>query len=230
MPSLSIRGLPPLLRRAIAPAALVLSCALGASGCAGPAPSPERSEIERIADRAIRRADSERIAELERQVALLRADLRHAEESLVTAESGLRGSQTRADAVTALADARIQVRRGADAAPWRSREIEEADEKLEEASQQIQAGHFGAAVFFVYRAERIAQQLQHEGKVVRANPSARFVAGERVNVRSGPSTRDAVVTVVTEGTPVLPERFQEPWALVRVVSGPVGWIHTSLLR
>ena len=65
---------------------------------------------------------------------------------------------------------------------------------------------------------------------MRANSKVRFVTASRVNLRSGPSTDESVVTVVTEGAPVFPERIEGPWALVRVLSGPVGWIHTSLLR
>lgn len=226
--------LPP--RRRPRPLLLALLGVLGVTAaCSSPPPPapPERSdeqEMARLADQVKRKAESERIEELERQVARLQADLRHAEESLVSAESGLRGSQTRADAVTSLADARIQVRRGAEAAPWRQDEIAEAEDKLREADVQIGDGHFGAAVFFVYRAERLAQQLQREGELVRANPSTRFVAAKLVNLRSGPSTSDPVVTTVSEGTPVMPERFEEPWALVRTVTGPVGWIHSALLR
>ena len=150
MPSRRRTTTPP-ARPALALLTAALLAAFVSPGCSSPPPD-QPSEMDRLADLVLRRAETDRIEELERQVERLRADLRHAEESLVTAESGLRGSQTRADAVTALADARIQVRRGADAATWRRAEIGEAQAKLEEADAQIADEHFGAAVFFVYRA------------------------------------------------------------------------------
>ena len=47
---------------------------------------------------------------------------------------------------------------------------------------------------------------------------------------AGPSTRERIVEILIETTPVFPERSQRNWVLVRTPSGIVGWIHTSLLR
>jgi len=54
-----------------------------------------------------RRAEVDRAAGLEAEVERLRADLRQAEDALILAESGLRGTYTRADAVSQLAESRI---------------------------------------------------------------------------------------------------------------------------
>lgn len=177
-----------------------------------------------------RRAQVDRASRLEAEIQRLRADLRQAEEALVLAESGLRGDHTRADAVSSLAEARIQVERAATLAPWRTNMVAEARGKLEEADNQIQQEHFGAALFFVYRSTRIAELLQREARVVRDRPGTRYVRASRANLRAGPSTTDSVVGVLTEGTPVFPERRKEAWTLVRETSGSVGWVHESLLR
>lgn len=177
-----------------------------------------------------RRAEVERIERLEAEVERLRADLRQAEEALVLAESGLRGTHSRADAVSSVAEARIQVERAASLAPWRKQAIAEARAKLDEADRQIAVGHFGAALFFVYRAGRLGEQLEQEAEGVRRRPGTLYVRAERVNLRAGPSTDDEVVDVLTEGTPVFPERTRPPWTLVRVGSGSVGWVHRNLLR
>ena len=97
------------------------SLALGALACQSPGPGRTRSwwfsgkgdggaesrqEIE-----VYRRAEAERIEFFEREIARLREDLARAEASIVAMESGLRGSQSRADAVSAIAEARIALDR-----------------------------------------------------------------------------------------------------------------------
>ena len=175
------------------------------------------------------RALLDRADRLEAEVQRLRADLHRAEEALVLAESGLRGSHSRADAVSSLAEVRIKVERAAQTAPWRADAIDEARVKLEEADRQIAAGHFGAALFFVYRTARIAEHLESEARTVRGRPGTLYVRAASVNLRAGPSTDDAVIRVLGQGTPVFPERTRDAWTLVRIASGSVGWVHGDLL-
>lgn len=215
----------------------VVSALVFALGCAGesgpvepqPPAAPVRSVAPVIDVEIYRRAEAERAARLAREVERLKADLRQAEEALVMAESGLRGSHSRADAVSRLAEVRIQVERAAKAAPWRSHTILEAQKKIEDATRQVEAGHFGAALFFVYRAERIASNLEAEADQVYGDPGTRFVRLEHVNLRSGPSTTNSVLAVLSLGTPVFPESHGRGWVLVRTANGTLGWIHASLL-
>ncbi len=192
---------------------------------------PQTQPADEPIDVAVyRRAEVDRAARLEAELRRLRADLRRAEEALVLAESGLRGSHSRADAVSSLAESRIQVERAAEHAPWRTESIAEARGKLDEADRQIAEGHFGAALFFVYRANRIAEELEREGMSVRRRPGTLYVRTAHANLRAGPSTQEKVIGVLSHGTPVFPERIRNPWTLVRVSSGSVGWVHRSLLR
>ena len=154
-----------------------------------------------------------------------------AEDALVSAESGQRGNHTRADAVSSLAEARIQIERAARSAPWRSGEIGEARTKLDDADAQIQNGNFSAAIFFVYSAKRIAAELEREADLFDGAENARFVRGQRVNLRSGPSTDERVVQVLAQGTPVYAEGDGESWSPRPAPSaGTSGWIHGSLLE
>jgi hypothetical protein len=207
--------------------------ALLSLACAAPPkvepPPPPRVEAPVIDVEIYRRAAQKRADRLAREVERLKADLRQAEEALVMAESGLRGSHSRADAVSRLAEVRIQIDRAAKAAPWRAQAIEEANLKIEDASRQVQAGNFGAALFFVYRAERIASNLESEADQVYGSASTRFVRGQRVNLRAGPSTMASIIDVLTSGTPVFPESRERGWVLVRTADGRLGWIHGSLL-
>lgn len=200
-------------------------------GCSTPAPCPTRvaRPANEIDVEVYRRAETERAARLAREVEQLRADLQQAEGALVTAESGLRGSYTRADAVSSLAEARIHVARAGRAAPWRSAEITEARAKLDDAELQVNAGHFGAALFFVYRAERIGDAIEAEAERVYSTPGAGFIRGRRVNLRAGPSLDESVLSVLTLGTPVFPESDEPPWVLVRTAAGDVGWVHDTLI-
>lgn len=176
-----------------------------------------------------RRAESQRVEYLEREVERMRADLSQAENAMIYLESGMRGEHTRADAVSAVAGARVEVESACERAPWRSADCEEARSKLLEAEQQIQRSRMGAAVFFASRAQRIAEDVGSEAQVVARMGDAHFVTGQRVNLRSGPSTDATILRVLTRSTPVFQERRDGEWVLVRTHSGRVGWIYGSLL-
>ena len=47
---------------------------------------------------------------------------------------------------------------------------------------------------------------------------------------AAPSTDARVIAVLSDATPVFPERREDDWVLVRTAAGPVGWVHSSLLR
>jgi hypothetical protein len=212
--------------------ALALASALWAPGCAllGK-PEPPVQEASGEPDASVyRRADADRLMLLEHEIERLRADLRVAEETLVAVESGIRGAQTRAEAVSMLAEARIEVGRAAKRAPWRADSVTEAEAKLEEADRQLAANHIGSAIFFVSRASRIAATLVGEADLVSKAPVTRYVKGSRVNLRSGPNTESPVLAVLPPELPVFPESDAGEWVLVRTVSGKVGWVHATLLQ
>ena len=176
-----------------------------------------------------RQAETQRANQLELEILRLQADLKTAEDALVEVESGLAGTSTRADAVSSLAVTRIHVERAATRAPWRHELIAGARQKLDEAERQVDAERFGAAVFFVYRARRVAEAVLEEAEQVMESGNARLIRADRVNLRSGPSTVQRVLAVLSEGTPVIPQASEGEWTLVQVTGGPAGWIHRSLL-
>jgi hypothetical protein len=207
-------------------AALLLSgCALFAPPPAAPPPPPPEPIDASVYNRAV----TERAELLERENERLRADLRAAEETLLEVESGMRGTQRRAEAVSKLAEAHIQVDRAAARAPWRIATVAEARDKLAEAERQLADGHLGSAIFFVSRASRIAAALDAEADWVGSAPGARRVRPRRANLRSEPSTESPVIDVLPEKLPVFVEASDGDWALVRTVSGQVGWLRGDLL-
>ena len=196
------------------------------------APAPELCESVEAAEvtEIYARADDTRTRQLEIEVKRLRADLQEAEESLIAIESGLLGTQGRADAVSALAETRIEIARAERNAPWSVERIEEARQKLAEAERQFQTGHTGSAVFFASRARRIANGVNDEARRVANTPGTGFIKGNRVNLRAGPSTQHEILAVLVGSTPVFRERTDGDWLMVRTTTGVVGWIHFSLLR
>ncbi len=220
-------------------AALMLSCS--AIGCAGVGSirgasvgSSEKCEagagIVNVEQAQIfRESETERASQLIQEISRLQTDLGKAEAALVEAESGLAGTHTRADAVSSLATARIQMLRAESRAPWRAGEIAGAREKLEEAERQVGEGRFGAAIFFVYRARRVADSILDEAEIVAHRGSARLIRATRVNLRAGPSVHETILSVLTRGTPVFPQTDEGDWLLVQVSGGPSGWIHRKLV-
>ncbi len=148
--------------------------------------SRPRSILSRSDVSIYQRAADERAEVLERENERLRADLRAAEETLLAVESGMKGTQRGAEAVSKLAEARIQVDRAAKRTPWRTGTAAEAREKLDEAERQLADGHIGSAIFFVSRASRIAAGLDAEADLVNRSPGARNVKTTRVNLRAEP--------------------------------------------
>ena len=211
--------------------ALALAAALAAAGCArAPAPSPPPPALHEPSAEVYRRAEAARVKLLELEVERLNADVRAAEETLVAVESGLRGSQTRTEAVSMLAEARIEVEHAAKRAPWSADAVDEAQEKLQEADRQLAEGHIGSAIFFISRASRIAKNVLVEADLVRKTPDARFVKSDRVNLRSAPDTDSEVLAVLRAELPVFAESDEGEWVLVRTVRGDVGWVRADFLR
>jgi hypothetical protein len=200
-----------------------------AEGPSAQSPSAEGTSESLFDAASYRRAEAERAEFYEREVERLRADLQQAEQSLVAMESGLRGFQSRADAVSALAEARIDLERVSPSVPWRQDRVEEAHDKLAEASRQLQAGHVGSAVFFASRAQRITENLQAEVRQVAGWEQKSLVLGDDVELRTAPSGEADVVDTLVAQTPVFPERSRNDWTLVRTPSGRIGWVRASRL-
>ena len=217
--------------RAFQGLALLIAAAFVLAGCATRKPPPPVAAApEHAVPEVYRRADADRVKALERENDRLRADLRAAEETLLAVESGMRGTQRRADAVSKLAEARIQVDRAAALAPWRADGALEAREKLDEADRQLAAGHIGSAIFFVSRASRIAAALESEADLVGKTQGLKLIKAAHANLRAEPNTQSEVLSILPAESPVFSESEQGEWALVRTLAGQVGWVHGNLLR
>ena len=192
-------------------------------------PQPEAESTAAIDPEIYRRAEAERSEFFKREVERLRADLQQAEESIVALESGLRDGRSRADAVSAVAEARVGLERLRAQVPWCGDRVGEAEQKLDEADAQLANGNVGAAVFFASRAKRITETLRAEARQVALWSTQHTIRGDRVNLRSGPSREHDVIGVLLHATPVFPERSLDDWTLVRTPDGRIGWVLGELL-
>jgi hypothetical protein len=208
--------------------------ALGLASCTGLNPNlaaePAQESAPRCSPTVKDRAATENLSHLKFEVKRLREDLQEAESSILAMESGMRGQRSRADSVSAVAEARISVERVSQTVPWRPDIVAEALQKLDEAEHELRADHRSTAFFFASRARRIAETLDAERQRVATTEGTRFVRPLRANLRSGPSTKHPVLEVLGRETPVFSEQPEGEWMLVRTLAGQVGWIHGDLLR
>ena len=180
-----------------------------------------------VASEVYGQLQAKRIAELERSLTELRQQLVQREGELTAIESHLIENHGRADVVSALAEAQVQIQRAARDVPWRAQEIDQANKRLALAERHIEDGNYGAAAFFIYRVSSTAGRLSDEARQV--NASKAFINAERVNLRAGPSKEAEILDLLSRGTLVFSVRKDRDWVQVRTVSGQEGWIHASLV-
>jgi hypothetical protein len=112
------------------------------------------SERETLQGRLRRLNDEKR--RLEDRVALLQRDLELTETEVIRVKARLQGMETKAEASSAVAEARILMRRlesrGKGAALGRVQEL------VTKAEQQLAQDNYGAAVFFARRAQDLASR------------------------------------------------------------------------
>ena len=186
----------------------------------------ERAALQQVQQRA----SSARIEQLEADIQRLQSDLAQAQQVIVAAESQLSGAHTRALAVRSIGEASSELESAAARAPWQRAEAEQARQMLDEADQHLQSGHFGAAILLASRADRIARAMSQEYVALRNTRGALQVAVGRANLRAAPSTDGEVIATLARGTPLVPERSEADWALVRTPQNRLGWVHLPLVE
>ena len=219
-------------------ARLALSEARCAAREAPATPIPGSSEeVRRLEARARRSEDEQR--RLEEQVALRQRELEVTETELIRTKARLKGLETRAEASSAIAEARILVQRLKDRG--RSATLNAAEESLGKAETHLQDDNYGAALFFALRAQDIVTKSRDGGRPSPAGTpnaseqereapqSTYVVAVDKANIRESPSTESPVIGEATRGTEVRALVLRGSW--VKVTHGDVtGWVSLRLLR
>lgn len=126
-----------------------------------PAPATADVEKEKLRSRLARSVDEQR--KLEERVALLQRDLDATETELIRSKAKLKGIETKAEASSAIAEARILMLRVMDAKN-RSASVARSQEKLDRAERQLKEGNYGAAVFFALQAQELLDDARRSAE------------------------------------------------------------------
>lgn len=180
----------------------------------------------------LRQAEEEQ-RRLEDRIALLQRDLDVTETEVIRTKAKLKGIETKAEASSAIAEARILMRRLSEENK-RSPSLARCQAALDRAEEQLKEENFGAAAFFASKAQEFLDTTRrgalasHEQD--RPAPKARYVVKPGgANVRRGPSTEDAVVGKIPAGATVEASAIRGDW--LRVKHGDlVGWAYRPLFE
>jgi hypothetical protein len=125
------------------------------------------AEVERANTRARKLEEDNR--HLEERIALLLHDLDVTETEIIRTKARLKGIETKAEASSAIAEARILM--GRLDAKANAATLGMCEDSLAKAEKQLQQENYGAALFFAMKAQDAATKAQESPDSRRASPS-----------------------------------------------------------
>lgn len=173
---------------------------------------------------------------LEERVALLLRDLELTETEIIRTKARLKGIETRAEASSAIAEARILAGRLDPRA--RAATLGLCNENIAKAEQQLSQVNYGAAVFFAMKAQDIAKKAQEASDPARhaatedeqAPPQPTYrVKAKSANIRKGPEVTEDVVAEAPEGAVLEASAVKGDWVKV-TYNGVTGWVSRSVVE
>ena len=214
-------------------------CAAAASRLASVKPEKEKrtantADIDRLNSRLRRSEEDQR--RLEERVVLLLHDLDLTETEIIRTKARLKGIETRAEASSAIAEARILAGRLDPKA--RAATLSLCNENIAKAEQQLSQANYGAAVFFATKAQDIAKKAQEAegtGRHLgpddeRPSPQTSYrVKAKTANIRKRPDVSEEVLAEVPEGTVLEASAVKGDWVKV-TYNGTAGWVSRSVVE
>lgn len=189
-----------------------------------------RSEAQSKADEGAQRLQArlrkseEEQKRLEERLAAEQRDLEVTEMELIRTKARLKGLETKAEASSAIAEARILLRR----AEGRGAMALLAQQSLDKAEQQLAEDNYGAAIFFALKAQDLAARAQ-DGSEARKAPQQVTVKVAQANLRQAPEAKAPVVAKAPKGTSLAVKATQGDW--LQVTYGKVtGWVSRSVVQ
>ena len=162
------------------------------------------TDVDRLTARLKKSEEEHR--RLEERVALLLRDLELTETEIIRTKARLKGIETRAEASSAIAEARILT--GRLDAKGRGATLALCNENIAKAEQQLGQVNYGAAVFFAMKAQDIAKKAQEASDPARhaateeerPSPQPTYkVKAKSANIRKGPELTGEVVAEAPGG-------------------------------
>jgi Bacterial SH3 domain len=187
---------------------------------------------------ALAERDSELTA-LEEAKASLDLELQSALEELMRSQASVRNVQSRAFAVSRIAEVRVEVKTFRSAKdPALTDRLDRAEDFLDRADRALQADNVGGSAYLAERASELLRQVRTVAEI-RANepkelipivPPRQIVVAAAANLRKGPSSDSERVRAVEPGTTLKAVARQGEWYQVEVEGGEPAWIRRRLIR
>jgi hypothetical protein len=182
-------------------------------------------DAQKLQGRLKRSEDEQR--RLEDRLAAQLRDLEVTEMELIRTKARLKGLETKAEASSAIAEARILLRR---AESRGGALLALGQQSLTKAEQQLLEENFGAALFFALKAQDLATRAQEGPDARRSGPLPLSVTVRvaRANLRKGPGNGEPVVAKVPRGSKLSVKRAQGEW--LEVTHGTMtGWVSRTVV-
>ncbi len=162
----------------------------------------------------------------------IQQDLDQAEKQFISIEQRLQLKETKASAVSSLAEARLAYDK------YKSIQskttdvglLEEIERKLEESRQLIDKDNYPASVYYSKRVHRMLERSASNEAFLRSNGETRVVSVSKANLRKGPGLDYEVIGQVIFGTVLVQVELSDKWSKIETQDGVVGWIHRDLIR
>jgi len=192
------------------------------------------ADLDRLNARLKKSEEDQR--RLEERTALLQRDLELTETEIIRTKARLKGIETRAEASSAIAEARILAGRLDPKARAATRSL--CNDNIAKAEQQLTQVNYGAAVFFATKAQDIAKKAQEASdpgrRAVsddeRPAPQASYrVKARSANIRKGPEVTEDVLAEAPEGSVLEASAMKGDWVKV-TYNGTTGWVSRSVLE
>jgi uncharacterized protein (UPF0332 family) len=156
---------------------------------------------------------------------------------VVRAKSKLRSVETKAEAVSALAEGEIALKtiKASVADNENDEKSHKAKELLQTSSRELKNENYSGALYLTIQAKALIREDQErskgrekkammEGEVPFAIPLP-LQAISQAKVKDGPGLDSKALFGVPQGTPFVGYSFKGPWVRVRAEDGRSGWIY-----
>jgi hypothetical protein len=177
--------------------------------------------------------EKDRSRQLEQLCRSIQQDLAQAERQFISIEHRLQLKETKASAVSALAEAKLAFDKfksinGGTGVDLES--LQEIERKLEESGQLIQKENYAASVYYSKRVHRMMERSATFKTYSRGQRETRIVSVPKANLRDGPGLDHGVIAQLSFGTLILQVERLEDWSRIETQDGIEGWVHHELIH
>jgi hypothetical protein len=203
----------------------------------GEAASRKDFEVEQLRDALAER--SAEVFALEETVATLELELRSALEELVRSRANVRSVQSRAFAVSRIAEVRVELNALSEREdPALADRLQRAGGFLDHADRALAADNVGVAAYLAERAGELLRQVRtiaemrgsSPTEVIPLIPPRTLRVLSQANLRKAPSSDSDRVGAVTPGTELTATARRGEWFQVDFQGMASVWIHRRLVR